>query len=258
MRRNILAGNWKMNTSLFEGIELFNSIVEKSYSFSDKNIHFIIAPPYTHLATMDANRLINLSLAAQNCSKNENGAFTGEISVDIIKSVGAKAVIIGHSEIRQNFNEKNSSLKEKVDVAIGKGLDIIYCCGETDKNRNQNDQESVVENQVSEALFHLSYSDFGKVIVAYEPVWAIGTGITASPEQAQNIHAFIRGLISNRFDTSLANSTSILYGGSCNSKNAKDLFECKDIDGGLIGGASLKADEFIHIATTLVAAKDNE
>ncbi len=255
MRRNILAGNWKMNTTISEGTKLFNSIEERAYSFSDKNIELIIAPPYTHLAVMDIGNSKNLSLAAQNCSSKENGAYTGYVSAEIIKSVGAKSVIIGHSETRKHSGETNSTLKKKVDIAIEKGLNVIYCCGESEQDRKQNRHKEVIEVQVTEALFHLSQADFGKVIVAYEPIWAIGTGITASPEQAQNMHAFLRELISNVYNTVIANETSIIYGGSCNTKNANDLFKSKDIDGGLIGGASLRVDDFIEIATTLIDTK---
>jgi len=241
-----------MHTTLFEGLELFNAIAVRSNSFSGQNIQFIIAPPHTHLANMDDRRFDNLSLAAQNCSTHASGAYTGEISAAMIKSVGAKTVIVGHSERRKHFNETTTELKMKVDIAIENGLDVIYCCGESEIERNKNRQEEIVSTQITKALFHLSLSDFGKVIVAYEPVWAIGTGNTATPEQAQNMHAFVRGLIAKNYNSEVADATSILYGGSCNTKNAGDLFKSKDIDGGLIGGASQKADEFIQIARALV------
>jgi len=255
MRRNILAGNWKMNTRLSEGLDLFDSIATKTISFSKQNIQFIIAPPYTHLANMNTKNYTNLSLAAQNCSSNVGGAFTGEVSAEMIKSVGARSIIIGHSEMRKHFQETSIELKMKVDVAIKNGLNVIYCCGETEEERNNNMQEEVVKDQISNVLFDLSTSDFGKIIVAYEPVWAIGTGNTATPDQAQNIHAFIRRLIAVKYNPEVAESTSILYGGSCNTKNAKDLFKCKDIDGGLIGGASLNSIDFIQIANDLATSK---
>jgi triosephosphate isomerase len=251
MRTKILAGNWKMNTSASEGLALFNEIRSGWNPGSDGNIICIIAPPSTHLSMVNADLEKGIYTAGQNCSDQDNGAYTGEISTGMIKSVGADFVIIGHSERRSIFGEDNNVLKLKVDAAIRNDLSPIYCCGEQQKEREEGGQEEVVRTQLKEGLFHLSADDFGKVVVAYEPVWAIGTGMTATPDQAQQMHSFIRATIEENYNKEVAMDTSILYGGSCNPTNANDLFSNEDVDGGLIGGASLKSVDFLQIAESL-------
>jgi len=244
-RIKIVAGNWKMNTNLAEAIELANAIDIKQHSLKCK---VIVAPPflYLHELTKIANNN-GFQLASQNCSNQTKGAFTGEVSANMIKSIGVNYTIIGHSERRCIFHETNDMIRQKVDVALENELTPIVCIGESLEERNNNKHFDILKEQLSTALFHLNETTFNKVIIAYEPVWAIGTGLTATPEQAQEIHAFIRSLVSEKFNNTLSENITILYGGSCNENNAKELFSCKDIDGGLIGGASLKADSFLKI-----------
>lgn len=240
-----------MNTSASEGLALFNEVRSGWNPDSDGILICIIAPPATHLSLVSAEAEQGIYTAGQNCSDQDNGAYTGEISAGMLKSVGADFVIIGHSERRSIFGEANDVLKLKVDAAIRNGLSPIYCCGEQRKEREEHRQEEVVRTQLKEELFHLSAEDFGKVVVAYEPVWAIGTGLTATPAQAQQMHSFIRTAIEENYDKEIAMDTSILYGGSCNPTNANDLFSNEDVDGGLIGGASLKSTDFLQIAKSL-------
>jgi triosephosphate isomerase len=188
-----------------------------------------------------------VKLSAQNCASEESGAFTGEVSVNMIKSVGAEYIIIGHSERRAYYHEDNAVLAKKVNLTLSKGLKPIFCIGEVLPERNANKHFEVVKTQLSEGIFHLTPAEFSNVVIAYEPVWAIGTGVTASPEQAQEMHKFIRSEINRKYGAQLAENTSILYGGSCKGSNAKELFANPDVDGGLIGGASLKAEEFLQI-----------
>lgn len=245
MRQKIVAGNWKMNTVISQGMELasaVNSLAEKKTS----NAVVIIAPPFTHLS--DIKKVLSVvKLSAQNCSSEESGAFTGEVSVSMIKSVGAEYIIIGHSERRAYYHEDNAILAKKVNLVLSHGLKPIFCIGEVLPERNANKHFVVVKSQLSEGLFHLSPAEFANVVIAYEPVWAIGTGVTASPGQAQEMHKFIRSEISLKYGSQTAENTSILYGGSCKGSNAKELFQNPDVDGGLIGGASLKAEEFLQI-----------
>ena len=245
MRQNIVAGNWKMNTSLKEGMELaaaVNSLASKKTS----NSLVIIAPPFTHLAEIK-KILTGVKLSAQNCASEESGAFTGEVSVGMLKSVGAEYIIIGHSERRAYYHEDNAVLAKKVNLTLAAGLKPIFCIGEVLPERNANKHFDVVKSQLSEGLFHLSPEEFAKNVIAYEPVWAIGTGVTASPDQAQEMHKFIRAEIAAKYGAQIADNTTILYGGSCKGSNAKELFANPDVDGGLIGGASLKAEEFLQI-----------
>lgn len=252
MRIKIAAGNWKMNTTISEGIELAKKINEFLISYDQGKNRVILGVPYTHISEIvkivDYKRI---SVAAQNCARWERGAYTGEVSAEMIRSLGAHYVIIGHSERRQYFNETNEELKLKVDLALKNVLRPILCVGERLEERNANVHFDVVRKQLTESLFHLDKEDILKVVIAYEPVWAIGTGNTATPEQAQEMHAYIRSLIAEKYNILVANDIPILYGGSCNSKNATSLFVQPDIDGGLIGGASLKADEFIEIIKAL-------
>jgi triosephosphate isomerase len=251
MRKNILAGNWKMNTSASEGLALFNEVKSGWNADWGSNLICVIAPPSTHLSLINPDSEKGIYIAGQNCSDQDNGAYTGEISAGMLKSVGADFVIIGHSERRGIFGEENDLLKRKVAAAIRNGLSPIYCCGEQQEQREEGSQEDVVRGQLQEGLFHLSAEDFGKVVVAYEPVWAIGTGMTATPEQAQEMHSFIRTVIEENYNMEIAMDTSVLYGGSCNPANANDLFANEDVDGGLIGGASLIAGDFLQIAKSL-------
>ncbi|MCD8207555.1 MAG: triose-phosphate isomerase [Bacteroidales bacterium] len=247
MRKKIVAGNWKMNTTVPEGVELAKAVVAKAGEVP-ADVKLIIAPPFTHLACVD--EIVEgtvVGLSAQNCADKESGAYTGEVSADMLTSIGCGYTILGHSERRQYYGETDEKLVVKVKLAISKGLSPILCVGENLDEREAGNHFNVVTAQIKNVLYNLTPEEMAKVIVAYEPVWAIGTGKTATAEQAQEIHACIRKVIADKFGA-LAEEISILYGGSCKPSNAKELFACKDIDGGLIGGAALKADDFIAIA----------
>lgn len=248
MRRNIVAGNWKMNKTFQEADDLLYSIAEPLQSIELADTEVILCPPvlFAEMFT-DVALENNFSVGAQNCSNHESGAYTGEISAAMLKSMDIEYCIVGHSERRKYFHEDSKMLAQKVDQLLDNELSPIFCCGELLEDREANKHFKVVEDQLKEGLFHLNADEFSNIIIAYEPVWAIGTGKTASPEQAQEMHAFIRQLIEKKYDAETANDTSILYGGSCNAKNAKELFALKDVDGGLIGGASLKAEDFLSI-----------
>lgn len=250
MRQQIVAGNWKMNKTLEEGVELVKAILEK---VEKPRGLVVVAPPLTHLRDLGKMLKVrkNFHLAAQNCYHEEKGAYTGEVSVDMIASVGAEFVILGHSERRQYFKETNTMLARKVDLALAKGLRPIFCCGEPLQIREKDDHVGYVAKQLKKSLFHLQEHEFRKVVIAYEPIWAIGTGRTASTEQAQEMHAAIRVLLAKKYGKAVADDASILYGGSCNAQNAPELFRQPDVDGGLIGGASLKADDFAAIIAAL-------
>jgi triosephosphate isomerase len=244
MRKNIVAGNWKMNKTLQEGLNLATEL-NAALAEAKLNCDVVIGTPFIHLASVaDAIDTKIIGVAAQNCADKESGAYTGEISAAMVKSTGADYVILGHSERREYYGETSEKLNSKVALALENGLTPIYCCGEALEVRNANKQNEYVKNQLEETIFNLSAENFSKIIIAYEPIWAIGTGVTASTEQAQEMLAFIRGLIAAKFTSEIANNTSILYGGSCNAKNAAELFAQPDIDGGLIGGASLKVADF--------------
>lgn len=246
MRKNIVAGNWKMNTTLEEGVELANDI-NSGLKETEKNCDVIICVPFTHLTSVSAVIEPELvGLGAENCSEHPKGAYTGEVSASMVKSTGASYVIIGHSERRQYFGENNEQLLAKTRQALENGLKVIFCVGEVLEEREDGSYNDVVEGQV-EALFELTPEDFKNIIIAYEPVWAIGTGKTATSEQAQEMHAHIRKVIANKYGKDTAEETSILYGGSCKPENAKELFTKPDVDGGLIGGAALKAESFLNI-----------
>ena len=244
MRKNIVAGNWKMNKTLQEGLNLATEL-NAALAEAKLNCDVVIGTPFIHLASVaDAIDTKIIGVAAQNCADKESGAYTGEISAAMVKSTGADYVILGHSERREYYGETSEKLNSKVALALENGLTPIYCCGEALEVRNANKQNEYVKNQLEETIFNLSAENFSKIVIAYEPIWAIGTGVTASTEQAQEMLAFIRGLIAAKFTSEIANNTSILYGGSCNAKNAAELFAQPDIDGGLIGGASLKVADF--------------
>lgn len=247
MRKNIVAGNWKMNTTLPEGLQLAKE-VNDALKGADAKCDVIICVPFTHLASI--NGIIDknvLGLGAENCADHTSGAYTGEVSAPMVASTGATYVILGHSERRQYYGETSATLKEKVNLALANGLTPIFCIGEVLEEREADKHFEVVKKQIEEALFDLSAEDFSKLILAYEPVWAIGTGKTATDDQAQEIHAYIRSVIAGKYGQEVADNTSILYGGSCKPSNAKALFAKPDVDGGLIGGAALKADSFMGI-----------
>ena len=250
MRKNIVAGNWKMNTSVVEGEALIQGILERMQEVPS-SVQLVVAPPFTHLVPAAAAlRGSSVALSAQNCADQLKGAYTGEVAAPMIAGIGCQYVILGHSERREYYGETSQTLVRKIDLALAEGLKPIYCVGEKLEEREANRHFEVVEAQIREVLFHLTPEQFAQVVIAYEPVWAIGTGKTATAEQAQEIHAFIRKTIADQFGQSAADEVSILYGGSCKPSNAKELFACPDIDGGLIGGAALKAEDFIGIAVS--------
>lgn len=249
MRKKIVAGNWKMNLDYQEGISLFSEVVNMVNDEVRGEQQVVVCSPYIHLYGVAAlaKDVNNVSIGAQNIHQEDSGAFTGEVAAKQVRSVGANYVILGHSERRAYFGETNELLAKKVDIALKYQLTPIFCIGETKKERESDEFFSVIKEQLAQGVFHLGAEDFAKIVIAYEPVWAIGTGLTASPEQAQEVHSYIRKVISEQYDVSLADSISILYGGSCTPKNAPDLFSQADIDGGLIGGASLKSRDFTDI-----------
>lgn len=243
MRKNIVAGNWKMNLSLDEGLQL----AEKIKGHQAKGVEVILIPPYIHLASI-ANLIEDskVKLGAQNCHTEQAGAFTGEISAAMLSSCSVSYCLVGHSERRNYFSEGNRECSAKINALLDQGMQAILCCGEALEDRKAGKHFDTVKNQL-QILQNFSSSDMKHIIIAYEPVWAIGTGETASAEQAQEMHAFIRSLLTEYFDEEIANRISILYGGSCKPDNAQELFSQPDVDGGLIGGASLKAEDFLAI-----------
>ena len=248
MRKKIVAGNWKMNTTVAEGVELAKAVVAKSAEVP-AGVGLIVATPFTHLVCVaEAVKGSRVELSAQNCADKEKGAYTGEVSVDMIKSTGATWTILGHSERRQYYGETDGKLVEKTRLALAAGLKVILCVGENLEEREAGKHFEVVKNQTEAVLFNFTAEDMKNIVVAYEPVWAIGTGKTATADQAEEIHACIRKVLAGKFGEQVAEDTTILYGGSCKPSNAKELFAQPDIDGGLIGGAALKADDFIGIA----------
>jgi triosephosphate isomerase len=251
MRNKIVAGNWKMNMDYAEGISLFSEIVNMVRDERKGNQVAVICSPFIHLNSLNQLSAGVVKIGAQNCHQNDSGAYTGEISAKMIKSTGCDYVIIGHSERRQYFAETNELLAQKTIIALQNNLTPLFCIGETLEERNDGSYFEVLKNQLQEGVFNLSPADFSKIVIAYEPVWAIGTGLTASPAQAQDIHSFIRKEIETKYGADIANAISILYGGSCNPKNADELFAQPDIDGGLIGGASLKSRDFVDIVKAL-------
>lgn len=249
MRKKIVAGNWKMNLDYNEGLSLFSEIINMIKDEVTGKQEAVVCSPFIHLHSLAqlAKGYNKISLGAQNAHQAESGAFTGEISAKMIRSVGAAYVILGHSERRQYFGETNELLAKKTDIVLKNELRPIFCIGETLQEREVNKHFDVIKSQLTEGIFHLDAAQFGKLVIAYEPVWAIGTGVTASSAQAQEIHAFIRKEIAAKYNQQVADDTTILYGGSCNPTNAPELFAQPDIDGGLIGGASLKSRDFVDI-----------
>lgn len=247
MRKNIVAGNWKMNKTLQEGLALAKEL-DAALKGRTINCDVIIGTPFIHLASIAAAiDTTRIGVAAENCADKESGAYTGEVSAAMVASTGARYVIIGHSERRAYYHETSPILMEKVKLALSNGLTPIFCVGEVLEEREAGKHFEVVARQVEEALSTLDQTDFAKLILAYEPVWAIGTGKTATADQAQEMHAHIRKSIAAKYGKEVANGCSILYGGSCNAANAKELFSRPDVDGGLIGGASLSVDKFLPI-----------
>lgn len=252
MRTKIVAGNWKMNKTFSEAEELLQDISDQLERDDLPDVTVVVCPPAVYLEmASDFAEDGGFYTGAQNLSDKDSGAYTGEISAAMIRSAGADFVIVGHSERRAYFNETDELLRSKVQQALKNDLVPIFCCGEVLDERNQGKHFEVVRKQLETALFGLDASDFENVVIAYEPVWAIGTGVNATPEQAQEMHAYIRNLIAEKFGKQVAEETSILYGGSCNEKNAPELMSQPDVDGGLIGGASLKAESFIGIVKAM-------
>jgi len=247
MRKNIVAGNWKMNKNLQEGVALAKE-VEAAVVAAKKDVTVIVGTPFIHLTEV-SKVISNVKLAAQNCADKVSGAYTGEISAEMVASTGAQYVILGHSERRSYYGETDAILSEKVKLALANNLEVIFCIGEVLEEREAEKHFEVVKSQLVNGIFNLTAEEFGKIVIAYEPVWAIGTGKTASSAQAQEIHKFIRETVAAKYGATVADNTSILYGGSCNPTNAAELFANPDVDGGLIGGAALKVDQFIAIVT---------
>ena len=247
MRKNIVAGNWKMNTTVSEGVKLATEVNE-ALNGVDAKCEVIICVPFTHLTSCKAVCGEKLHLGAENCADHTKGAYTGEVSASMVASTGADYVILGHSERRAYYGETVEMLAEKPKLALENNLKVIFCIGEVLEEREAGKQNEVVKAQL-ESVFSLSAEDFGKIVLAYEPVWAIGTGKTATDEQAEEIHAYIRSLIAEKYGDQVADDTTILYGGSCKPSNAKGLFAKPNVDGGLIGGASLDAESFMGIVT---------
>jgi triosephosphate isomerase len=249
MRKQIVAGNWKMNTDLETGVKLASDLMKLLKAKpAPENVGVAIAVPFTHLT--EINKVIDqkvICLAAQNCASENSGAYTGEVSASMLKSVQVMAVLVGHSERRTYYKEDHPTLAKKVGQVLANGMRPVFCFGEVLEERNAGIEYRVVESQLKESVFHLTEEEFSRLILAYEPVWAIGTGKVATPEQAQEMHHFIRSLISARYGEKIAEETTILYGGSCKSSNAAEIFAKPDVDGGLIGGASLDAEEFHKI-----------
>ncbi len=246
MRRQIVAGNWKMNTTPIEGVELVKGVAALKGEVCS-SVEFVVAPPFTHLSeVVKATRGTGILVAAQNCATEAKGAYTGEISASMIASLGVEYVILGHSERREYYGETSATLNKKMVQAFANNLIPIYCVGEVLEERESGKYFDVVKAQIEEVVFELTEEQFEKTIIAYEPVWAIGTGKTASADQAQEIHAYIREVLKSKFGVK-AENTSILYGGSCNPANAAEIFSKEDVDGGLIGGAALVAENFINI-----------
>ena len=251
MRRNIVAGNWKMNKLFSDADDLVNAIAEELRSYDTSDVDVIVCPPFPYLELVsDVSEDGDFFTGAQNVSKFENGAYTGEVSATMLKSLGVDYCIVGHSERRKYFKETNQDIAQKIDRLLNEDITPIMCVGESLDERESGRYLEVIRTQIEEGIFHLSADDMQRCIIAYEPVWAIGTGHTATKEQAQDVHGFIRNLIREKYNDDVAQEVSILYGGSCNPTNAKELFAMEDIDGGLIGGASLKHKDFIEIASS--------
>jgi triosephosphate isomerase len=252
MRRQIAAANWKMNCSYQQAEKLLDDILKPGIQLMPhQQVLFAVPFPYLIMANSEVSNEINYDIAAQNCYTKKSGAYTGEVSAEILDSINIKYCIVGHSERREYFNETNQMLAEKLNILLEFGMTPVFCCGESLHIREAGTQNSFVETQLRESLFHLSGAQVSQIIIAYEPVWAIGTGKTATTAQAQEMHAYLRSVLAKQYGKPVANDISILYGGSVKAANAKELFSCDDVDGGLVGGASLNATEFIAIIEAL-------
>jgi triosephosphate isomerase len=248
MRKKVVAGNWKCNTTVEAGVELAKAVMTVVETSGDPEVQVVVCPPFVHITkVVESVDNQHVKVGAQNCAAEAKGAFTGEVSAEMVKSTGAEFVIIGHSERREYYGDTSAVLNKKLALALANGLTPIYCCGEPLSVREAGTQNEYVKTQMEETIFQLSEEDFRKLVIAYEPIWAIGTGKTATSAQAQEIHAYLRSAIAEKFGADVAESTSILYGGSCNAGNAKELFANPDVDGGLIGGAALDANSFLAI-----------
>jgi len=247
-RKKIVAGNWKMNNGLQETEILINELLAET---NHSGCEVMVAPSFVSLKTaIDSLNDNDIEVVSQNVHQSNDGAYTGEVSAKMLSSIGIKTTIIGHSERREYFSETHEILKNKVDISLQNSIKIIFCFGEELKDRKTNNHFNIISNQISESLFHLSSSDWDNIILAYEPIWAIGTGETASSDQVQEMHSFIRNFIGQKYSNELAQKISILYGGSVKPNNAKEIFSMKDVDGGLIGGASLKSKDFFSIVNS--------
>lgn len=252
MRKQIAAANWKMNCSYQQAEKLLDDILKPGIALSPtQQVLFAVPFPYLIMANSEVADEQNYSVAAQNCYNKKSGAYTGEVSAEMLQSIGIEYCVIGHSERREYFNESNQMLAEKVDRCLEHGITPVFCCGEALPIREAGTQNDHVETQLRESLFHLSSTQVRGIIIAYEPIWAIGTGKTASAEQAQEMHAHLRSVLSAQYGAPVADEISILYGGSVKANNARELFACPDVDGGLVGGASLVAEDFIEIIRSL-------
>ncbi|WP_397447367.1 triose-phosphate isomerase [Polaribacter sp. R77954] len=248
MRQKIVAGNWKMNNDKQETKTLIEDVKTEIENLSLENTRVIVAPSFVNLeSAVNLAEGSSIEVVAQNMHQAKSGAYTGEISADMLKSIGIKSVILGHSERRTYFGETDELLAEKVNAVLENDLETIFCFGELLEDRKSDNHFNVVESQLKNALFHLEAKDWSSIVLAYEPVWAIGTGETASPEQAQEMHAFIRSIVEKQYNKEVADNVSILYGGSVKPANAEEIFSKPDVDGGLIGGAALKASDFSAI-----------
>ena len=248
MRKNIVAGNWKMNTTVPEGVKLAKEVNDAVAAAKDLKCDVVIGVPFTHLTAVKAVIDIEkVGLAAENCADHTSGAYTGEVSAPMVASTGANYVILGHSERRGYYNETPEILKEN--LALANGLKVIFCCGESLELRENGTFKEFIKDELVKSLFHLTAEQFANIVIAYEPIWAIGTGKTATADQAEEVHAYIRNVVADKYGKEVADDTTILYGGSCKPTNAAELFAKADIDGGLIGGASLKAESFMGIVT---------
>ena len=248
MRKQIAAANWKMNKTLTEGTTLLNEILSADIKLTEnQEVLFAIPFPYLINTSSMIEGKENMFIAAQNCHHKTSGAYTGEVSVSMLSSIGIKYCLVGHSERREYFAESNETLAEKVNLCLAENIKPVFCCGESLSIRDSGTQNEYVGNQLNESLFHLTEAQINNVIIAYEPIWAIGTGRTASAEQAQEMHAHLRSVLASKYDNDVANNISILYGGSVKGTNASEIFSMPDVDGGLVGGASLVAGEFVQI-----------
>lgn len=252
MRRQIAAANWKMNLTYQQGEQLLDEVLNAEILLQDhQSVVFAVPFPYLIMANSALSDARGYFAAAQNCYNKKSGAYTGEVSAEMLQSIGIQYCVLGHSERREYFAESNATLAEKLDICLAYGITPIFCCGEPLPIREAGTQNSYVETQLKESLFHLSGEQLEKIVIAYEPVWAIGTGKTASTAQAQEMHAYLRSVLAKQYNSKTADSVPILYGGSVKAGNAKELFACADVDGGLVGGASLIAADFIEIIRAL-------